>query len=124
MIQVPAAAGSSELRLDAAVNAANVLCSLAEQCEGQQEVLALLTQAVQLYRSALAQEEDAAVSQLWVHSVAHSAVEGICYGRCAVLPALGAQHRRHQRSTTVLCAVFRVISVDVEQPSGRPGGFG
>jgi hypothetical protein len=58
---VPAAAGSSELRPDAAVNAANVMCSLAELCSGA-EVLALLTQAVQLYQSALAQEEDAGVS--------------------------------------------------------------
>jgi hypothetical protein len=64
------------------VNAANVLCSLAEQCEAQQEVLALLTQAVQLYRSALAQEEDAAVSQLFPAVVQQSAVRGIC---CTVL---------------------------------------
>lgn len=59
--QVPSSAGSSTLRSDAAVNAANVLCSLAELCGGQEGV-ALLTQAVQLYQSALAQEEDAAVS--------------------------------------------------------------
>lgn len=61
--QVPAAAGSSGLRIDAAVNAANTLCSLAELCAGS-EVLNLLTQAVQLYQSALAQEEDAAVSTM------------------------------------------------------------
>lgn len=59
--QVPAAAGSSSVRPDAAVNAANVMCSLAELCEGQ-EVLGLLNQAVQLYQSALTQEEDTAVS--------------------------------------------------------------
>lgn len=54
------------------MNAANVLCSLSELCQEQQEgggsnrgqqeeVLGQLTQAVQLYQSALAQEEDAAV---------------------------------------------------------------
>jgi hypothetical protein len=61
--QVPAAAGSSSLRPDAAVNAANVMCSLAELVGGQ-EGYSLLDQAVQLYRTALEQEEDAAVSAL------------------------------------------------------------
>lgn len=59
--QVPGAPRSSLLRPDAAVNAANVLCSLSELCQGP-EVVVLLTQAVQLYQSALSQEEDADVS--------------------------------------------------------------
>src|SRR5689334_6599091 len=62
--QVPAAAGNSTLRSDAAVNAANVMCSLAELCDGGSEGKASLAQAVQLYQSALVQEEDAAVSDM------------------------------------------------------------
>jgi hypothetical protein len=68
--QVPAAAGSSSLRADAAVNAANVMCSLADLVGGQ-EGYSLLQQAVQLYRSALEQEEDAAVSAVACFCVLH-----------------------------------------------------
>jgi hypothetical protein len=58
----PAADGAAAggLRPDAGVNAANALCSWAELVQAPQRA-ELLQQAVELYRAALAQEEDAAV---------------------------------------------------------------
>jgi hypothetical protein len=65
--QVPAAAGSTQLRSDAAVNAANLLCSLAELpgVSSPQECMQLLQQAVGLYQGALSQEAGDADVRAW-----------------------------------------------------------
>jgi len=61
----------SLLRPDAAVNAANALTSWAEVTGEPQQRRQLLQQAVQLYRAALQQEEDALVRQKLNHIMHH-----------------------------------------------------
>lgn len=64
-LQVPAQSNPGQLRTDAAVNAANALTSWAELVQNPDQHQ-LLTQAVELYRSGLQQEEDALVGmQHW-----------------------------------------------------------
>jgi hypothetical protein len=103
--QVPAAAGSAALRSDAAVNAANVLCSLAELSTGA-EAGQLLQQAVGLYQAALQQErEDADVS---------AAAPGRAV-RCCVW---------HSLTHVPPPALRTTATTDTEQPGRCTGGAG
>ena len=69
---MPGDSAAGQLRSDAAVNAANALSSRGELVTGTQQ-LQLLEQAVQLYRMALSQEEDALVrSELSGGETAHT----------------------------------------------------